>query len=296
MGPGRRVRTVRERRGTGLSSSSSSSAIPVADCDVDSERTDGRSEPSPDHFLCLLDSDDVMHPHRIAEQASVLLQLPSPSRRSTLLGCTFDRRPKDATWHYTHWANELLTDERRSLERYREVTVLQPTWMFTRGRFWELGGYVQSNQILAATDANGADNADADDGNAPYRLVHPKYDTPQMLRLAKDLRFFHAHLSHPHRLHDDRRRPVPGRLGLVRTTPPLLTIHSGPSVPILLPPIIQTPPPPPPLSLIAVAVPQLLPLPPAEKGSRYGEPSATAKTSTNSSPPPPRPTYAASST
>ncbi len=89
-----------------------------------------------DHFLCLLDSDDVMHETRVAEQVCAMLALENRDR--TILGCTFDRDPPDSTWHYAQWANG-LSDERLMLERYREVTVLQPTWMLPKSRFPVLG-------------------------------------------------------------------------------------------------------------------------------------------------------------
>ncbi len=53
------------------------------------------------YFLCLLDSDDVMHPYRIAHQVSVMLAMSSAERYVTLLGSTFRRIPADSTWHYT---------------------------------------------------------------------------------------------------------------------------------------------------------------------------------------------------
>ena len=43
-------------------------------------------------FLCLLDSDDVMHAHRVAEQAHFMVfELSPDQRRRCLLGCKFER-------------------------------------------------------------------------------------------------------------------------------------------------------------------------------------------------------------
>ena len=161
-------------------------------------------------FICLLDSDDIMHKHRIAEQVSVMLNKPtSKERNETLLGCTFKRIPEDSTWHYTNWANN-LTDERLLLERFREVTVLQPTWMVTRQRFDTLGGYIDS------LDDSNTHKHHHDKPPPVYKLIHPIYDNPQSIRLAEDLRFFHAHLLYK------ETKDCRGKLQLIRTHQPLL--------------------------------------------------------------------------
>ena len=168
------------------------------------------------HFLCLLDSDDTMHETRIAEQVSAMLALEANERHRTILGCTFQRDPPDSTWHYAQWANG-LTEERLMLERYREVTILQPTWMLTKSRFQYLGGYMEAphpNETCAGVKDNVATNA----SNGVLRLVHSTYDTPQSLRLAEDLRFFHAHL------HSN------GLLRLHRTKTPLVTYRHQPGM------------------------------------------------------------------
>jgi len=182
------------------------------------------------HFLCLLDSDDVMHPHRIAHQVSVMLALSKQERNSALLGCTFDRIPVDSTWHYTQWAN-FLTDERLMLERFRELTILQPTWMMTKARFDLLGGYIEAprnGQLVAKSQNEETDGP----GDHVYTLIHPQYDTSQTMRLAEDLRFFHAHLSYPyqnsHKIKDNltnsgKSNVIAGSLQLIRTTEPLLS-------------------------------------------------------------------------
>jgi glycosyltransferase involved in cell wall biosynthesis len=94
---------------------------------------DDKDEPNatypPHHqFLCLLDSDDIMSENRVLVQVHYLLSLSSAERNRCLLGCNFSRDPPDSTARYTQWANS-LSDDRLGLERYREVTVLQPTWV-----------------------------------------------------------------------------------------------------------------------------------------------------------------------
>lgn len=186
-------------RGAGYARNRAASLRPAMKCPCDS------------YFLCLLDSDDIMHETRVAEQVHHMMSLPENDRHRTILGCTFDRDPPGSTWHYAEWANG-LTDERLMLERYREVTVLQPTWMMTKERFQSLGGYVEaphpndtSNDISSWTK----DPLDSNDGK--LRMIHDNYDTPQSLQLAEDLRLYHSHL------YSD------GLLRLHRTKTPLVT-------------------------------------------------------------------------
>jgi hypothetical protein len=93
------------------------------------------------NFLCMLDSDDEMHPERVYEQTKELLS--DHHRDCTLLGCTFARNPPDSTWYYAKWANE-LTDKRIYFEQFREITLLQPTWMISCSWFESLGGYIEA--------------------------------------------------------------------------------------------------------------------------------------------------------
>eukprot|EP00978_Attheya_sp_CCMP212_P007438 scaffold17244_cov55-Attheya_sp.AAC.1 len=184
---------------------------------LDDATTATNNKPNQYYCLCLLDSDDVMHKTRIAHQVGTMLALPSDdARHLTLLGCQFDRDPPDSTWHYAHWANHLLTPDRLSLEQFREITLLQPTWMLSRSRFDQLGGYIEApapkptTLDAAATAATANESAleeeeedmkhkDSSSGNDGriYKLIHPVHDTAQTLRLAEDLRFFYAHL-HAH--------------------------------------------------------------------------------------------------
>ncbi|OEU13248.1 hypothetical protein FRACYDRAFT_226647 [Fragilariopsis cylindrus CCMP1102] len=142
-------------------------------------------------FICLLDSDDVMHKYRVIEQTLYMIyNIDEDKRNRTILGSTFDRDPPDSTWHYSNWANN-LTDERLMLERYREITILQPTWFFSLSIWSMVGGYIESPQN--ETDLNKFKSSLAI-LQRPC-IVHPKYDTISSLRLAEDLRFFHSHLQ-----------------------------------------------------------------------------------------------------
>ncbi len=54
-------------------------------------------------FLCFLDADDVMLPHRIREQFALANQLP----KLALVGAKYRRIPEGSTSRYTKWANNL---------------------------------------------------------------------------------------------------------------------------------------------------------------------------------------------
>jgi hypothetical protein len=165
-------------------------------------------------FLCLLDSDDIMHRHRITEQTHDMMNSVEPEVMSrTLLGCQFARDPPDSTWHYSRWANS-LSDERLLLERYREVTILQPTWFLCRSRWAFLGGYVEAPISGTVADLLMKEEGD----NKRRRLIQEKHDSLSSLCLAEDLRFFHEHLW------------ANGILRLHRTEIPLVTYrHNGQS-------------------------------------------------------------------
>ncbi|GMH73353.1 hypothetical protein TL16_g06168 [Triparma laevis f. inornata] len=119
----------------------------------------------------MLDSDDVMMKTRVENQVSVLTQMEESKAKKTIVGCNFYREPENSTQHYTTWANT-LTPERIYLEQFRELTLLQPTWCMFRSRFEELNGYTTKSLSLPT-------------------------ETEAELKLAEDLRFWHAHLNSP---------------------------------------------------------------------------------------------------
>jgi hypothetical protein len=138
-----------------------------------------------------------------------MLLLPKDERDRSILGCHFDREPAEATWHYVQWANG-LSDERLMLERYRECTVLQPTWMMSKRRFKLLGGYVEAPPP-GDQDAFDMQGIELFSASGVLRLVHKIFETPESMRYAEDLRLFHAHLL------------ADGLLRLHRTDTPLVT-------------------------------------------------------------------------
>mmetsp|Transcript_19907 Transcript_19907/g.33657 ORF Transcript_19907/g.33657 Transcript_19907/m.33657 type:complete len:511 (-) Transcript_19907:52-1584(-) len=169
------------------------------------------------HFLCILDSDDIMHPTRIAEQTSAMMSLGYGQHgkhlsEKALMGCQFDRIPRDSTWHYATWANS-LSDKRVVLEQFRECTLLQPTWFISKSWFKSLGGWLEAP--MSNEEMNKFKSADSSNY---YRLVHSselRQTSPgvmsQTLRLAEDTRLFYAHLR------------AEGTLHLHRTSAPLVS-------------------------------------------------------------------------
>ena len=100
-------------------------------------------------YLCFQDADDVMYPERIAKQVEVLKEHPN-----AIVGTYFEyyfdfrirsdvrRKPENSMRHYTKWMNQ-LTDADLDLYQYREVLIIQPTWMMTRETFDKVGGFFQ---------------------------------------------------------------------------------------------------------------------------------------------------------
>ena len=181
-----------------------------------------RPRSAEESYICLLDSDDICAENRVAEQLAMMRAIPSGEERDgTLLGSTFNRLPEGSTANYSSWANS-LTDERLMLDRFRECTLIQPTWFLTRDRFEFLEGYVEAPHkarvdSIAFHESNGyvsyeakgqglkrrrlskldIDSESASNSNRcakPLRMIHPTEDNSQTLRLAEDLRFFHEHL------------------------------------------------------------------------------------------------------
>jgi len=90
-------------------------------------------------LLCFLDADDIMFPTRVACQYEAAQTL----SENTLIGTNFVRLPRDATPRYTDWLNA-LTPSQLYTQRFKEVTLLQPTWFMRRSWFDAMG---QQNEV-----------------------------------------------------------------------------------------------------------------------------------------------------
>ncbi|KAL6053516.1 UDP-GlcNAc:betaGal beta-1,3-N-acetylglucosaminyltransferase-like protein 1, variant 2 [Balamuthia mandrillaris] len=89
-------------------------------------------------YLCFLDSDDVMLPERIEAQLAAAVE--RASLAPTIVGSNFCRIPEGSTARYTDWCNRLTQDELMT-HRFRELTIIQPTWFMSRATFDVVGGY-----------------------------------------------------------------------------------------------------------------------------------------------------------
>jgi glycosyltransferase involved in cell wall biosynthesis len=100
-------------------------------------RNAGIEEASYDWILTC-DADDTSRPQRV--EALRRAAETQPDAKNTLFGSRFSRHPPNATARYAEWANS-LSSERLFLERFRECTLIQPTWFFHRDVWMRAGRY-----------------------------------------------------------------------------------------------------------------------------------------------------------
>ena len=89
-------------------------------------------------WILTCDADDTSRPQRV--EALRRAAETQPDAKNTLFGSRFSRHPPDATERYAAWANS-LSSERLHLERFRECTLIQPTWFFHRDVWKKAGRY-----------------------------------------------------------------------------------------------------------------------------------------------------------
>lgn len=89
------------------------------------------------------DADDVMRPERISKQVQLFLSLPLPDRHFCLIGTNFDRLPEDSTPYYTQWLND-MSEEDLVLQKFRECTIICPTWCYSRAVFDRIAEHRQT--------------------------------------------------------------------------------------------------------------------------------------------------------
>ena len=89
-------------------------------------------------WILTCDADDTSRPQRV--EALRRAAETQPDAKNTLFGSRFSRHPPNATARYAAWANS-LSSERLFLERFRECTLVQPTWFFHRDVWRSAGRY-----------------------------------------------------------------------------------------------------------------------------------------------------------
>ena len=86
-------------------------------------------------FLCFQDVDDISDPTRASVQLAAARQ-----HAGALIGAKVCRDPPDSTPRYTAWANG-MSEEELVLHRFRECTLLMPTWFIARAAFNTNGAF-----------------------------------------------------------------------------------------------------------------------------------------------------------
>ena len=71
-----------------------------------------------------------MDAHRVAVQLNACVE----QGRRCIVGSNFRRVPEDATPFYTSWLNT-LSNEQIFLQRFRECTIICPSWFYHRSVF-----------------------------------------------------------------------------------------------------------------------------------------------------------------
>jgi len=76
--------------------------------------------------------------HAIMPSSSALEGARQGHQHHVLVGSNFERLPRDATEHYAAWANG-LDEKQLSAQRFRECTLVHPTWCLRRSTLDEVG-------------------------------------------------------------------------------------------------------------------------------------------------------------
>ena len=86
-------------------------------------------------WLCFQDVDDVSAPSRVEAELAA-----AEERPRALVGCQVVREPAGATERYIRWANG-MGQSQLVHHRFRECTLLMPTWFMARADFVHAGGF-----------------------------------------------------------------------------------------------------------------------------------------------------------
>lgn len=117
-----------------------------------------------------------MEPNRVASQLEA-----AACRPWALIGSRFVRVPADATERYARWCNS-LSQEQLMLQRFKELTVIQPTWFMSRQVFDSVGGY-----LTTPNSPNGESKVLAEDLDFFYRHIEQCSQSPALYVVEKKL-------------------------------------------------------------------------------------------------------------
>jgi glycosyltransferase involved in cell wall biosynthesis len=150
-------------------------------------------------LLCHFDSDDLMRPQRLERQVQRWKSRGCPV--DVMIGCDFDRYPADSTPYYTNWVNS-LTDRDMYNQRFRECTIICPSWMYTRNQFNKIASYVATtNRHLSnsyddesSTRTSSSSVTEFDRVRGFVESSEHSLATCKVKRIPEDLFFFLDHL------------------------------------------------------------------------------------------------------
>jgi len=145
-------------------------------------------------LLCHFDADDLMLPNRVAKQVALYLDASEAERPFLLIGSNFDRYPSDSTPYYQHWING-LSDEELLLQRFRECTVICPSWLYSRALFDRIAAERSSNK-MSCIASNCSSNSSSDSWVGAFvESSQAILETLNLARVPEDLYFFLDHLE-----------------------------------------------------------------------------------------------------
>lgn len=150
-------------------------------------------------LICHFDSDDMMHPDRILEQVQLYLDI---GDENCMIGCNFDREPANSTPYYSSWLNS-MSDSDLLLQKFRECTIICPSWIYSRKVYDKIADYRYSRSIkqsdpLSIFYNNNADNIIDFDLKRNRAFVETSTDfliNAGIYRVPEDLYFFLDHLK-----------------------------------------------------------------------------------------------------
>lgn len=122
--------------------------------------------------VCLLDSDDVMHPDRLAAQLEQSLQHPH-----AIVGCQVQCFPESEK-PFFDWLNSLTTTHDLMAYRFREVTVTCPTWFMSRQLFLRVGYFTEKPDFPEDMD---------------FFFRHLRFEDASLIKVAEKLLRYRIH-------------------------------------------------------------------------------------------------------
>ena len=92
-------------------------------------------------YICLQDADDIMMEDRLELQYTYYKKLEKQyNNQFILMGSNFERYPANSTSRYSNWLNR-LTSEQCYYQRYKECTIIAPTWFYSRQVYNKVGKF-----------------------------------------------------------------------------------------------------------------------------------------------------------